>query len=336
MVRFKKFLAVLLFPGLSGSFSGCGLNQKYIGPASYKPLSSPKSSVGPYSLAVLVPEDKRGRRNDTGAKLDIVNIPLVPYASMIREKPELPQPELRARLYRDKRDKYVKFAAGFPPDFSVPLFLQENLVKELQHSGIFQRVYAARSPAELGQADLVLKPMLLSSKLTSWYSQYGLGFLWWDPGLMFFLPFPMGGVTQELMIRLELYQPGEPKALWTGQLHETGKGKGHLYYLSGFSKYYGASGVAAYPNALVMAPSPGDHGGQPLNDLLAQGMQKSTPALHDFLKKQPPSFWEELEARRASRPQEYAPAPSGEEPSRKPGSSIEDLMKQLQKELQEE
>lgn len=316
------------------AFAGCGINQKYKGPASYRPLSSPKSSIGPYTLAVLVPEDKRGRRNDTGQKLEVVNIPMVPYASMVREKPEIPAP--RAQFYRSDSEKYAQFAMGYPPGFSAPIFLQESLVRELEHSKIFGRVYAARSPADLGPADLVLKPTLLSSKVTSWYSQYGLGFLWWDPGLMFFLPFPMGGVSQELSLVLDLLPAGDPKPLWTGRIYEKGEGKGHLYYLTGFSKYYGATGHAAYPKSLTMVPGPGYHNGQPLNDLLAQGMQKATPALYDSLKKQSDSFWDEINARRASRPQEVAPALPGEEPTRKPGSSIEDLMKELQKELQEE
>lgn len=218
-------------------------------------------------MAVLIPEDKRGYRHDGDMKIRLARaIPLIPWMTMVRERPEeAPQGNL-----------------GYPEKFSVPQFLQEGLAAELEHSKMFDKVVQARTPQEGKGADLVLKPTLISSKVSTWGSAYLLGLA----GTMFagMNPLPMGGASQELILQLDLLERGSQTPIWTGQVSESKKGTYHvIYYASKWAKYYGDGSTSGY------SITGSEHHGQPLNHLLSAGMQKVTPALYDFLKSRPPS-----------------------------------------------
>lgn len=353
------------------AFAGCGVGAQYKEEAVYKSLSLQRSPLGPFTVAVLPAEDKRGNKNQEDTKLGMAQIPIfVPYASITRDRPEMPTPKARndmasmARFYaqygggRAKTggliesamatpgseggssefppEQYAKYVWGYPPNFSAPEFLRDSLVKELEHTRMFERVIAVRGPRDLAQADLVLKPTLLSTKAKAWASCYGLGLFWWDPtGLILFLPFPTAGVKQEFAMKLELLEPGSDKAIWSGNIYEKAKGKAHLYYLSGLSKYYGNG---ARPTVMVVAPGPGDHHGQPLNVFLAKGMEKLTPGLHGFLKKQDPTFWEELQFKKSQRPApEPEVVPGAPAPTAPTGpSGMQKALEEIQRQLLEE
>lgn len=312
---------------------GCG-GGGYKGKAYYKPLSSSKPVLGPYSLGVLPVEDNRGNKQEEEQDKRVYTmIPLIPYWTIVRERPEnLHQDDLD--IIKSVQADYIRrgkplsdsdmdvlhrmWAYGYPPNFSAPPFLQGSLVKEFEHSRMFDQVIAVQSPQDLNQTDFVLKPTLLSSKVSDWGTAYMLSI----PGFLIggLLGLPVQGLSLELDLKLEFFQAGQGKPIWTGRVYEKEKGRSSPYYQTGFAKYGAGS----------------DHHGQPLNELLSKGMAKATPALYDFLKKQPPEFWQELEHNRsqwAAEPRQEEAAP--QQPQKSP-SSMQDYIKQFQQEIQEE
>lgn len=313
----KRILAAVFCLPLVSSMTGCGAGMKYKGGAVYKPLIAPRSNLGPYTLAVLPAEDKRGHKNDREGKMSVPMIPIVPRMTMTRERPEIRVEGIASNRRR----------MGYPDNFSVSNFIQQALVKEMENSRMFQRVVPVRDIREAQQADLILKPTVFSTKTRTWATAYILGIYWLY--MTPFIPLPTSGSYHELSMTLELFEPGSARPLWAGKVQEKGKGKAHIYYLTGTSKYYG-NGVA---QAMVLAPGPADHEGQPLNELVAQGMAKETPVIYNFLKRQSPTFWEEIQAKKQAPPE----APAGEAPGEKPATgSFEQMMQRIQKELLEE
>lgn len=251
----------LVIASLAGCYSGIRES------ARYQPESKPQSNIGPYTLAILTPEDKRGYRHDGDMKIRLARaLPLIPWMTMVRERPEeSPQGNL-----------------GYPEKFSVPRFLQEGLAAELEHSNMFDKVVQARTSQDVKGASLILKPTLISSKVSTWGSAYLLGlamttFCWMNP-------LPMGGASQELILQLDLLEPGSRKPVWTAEVSERKKGSYHMiYYATKWAKYYGDGSTSSY------SITGSEHNGQPLNHLLSAGMQKATPAIYDFLKSRPKS-----------------------------------------------
>lgn len=347
------------------ALTGCGVGAQYKDEAVYKSLSLQRSPLGPFTLAVLPAEDRRGNvMQEDGKLIGPCLAPLWLRSSVVRDRPEQLTPKNRramesmARFYSQygggrakpggilagpveagaggdsgiPPETYSRYVWGYPPNFSAPEFLRDSLVKEIEHTRMFERVIAVRSPRDMAQADLVLKPTLLSTKGKAWSSCYGLGLFWWDPtGLILILPFPTAGVSQEFAVKLDLLEPGSEKPLWSGNINEKAKGKAHLYYLSGLSKYYGGSSSNA------LAPGPGHHNGQPLNLFLAKGMEKLTPVLYGFLKKQPSTFWDDLQFKKSQRPAlepEAAPGAPAQTPTGPTG--IQKALEEIQRQLLEE
>lgn len=319
--RFKAAAGILLLAFLSG----CGLKARYEGPAVYKPLGAPKKALGPYALAVFPLQDKRGRRADLSSRWLLSWIPLVFYAGVVQDRPENPARDIQALWRRgapEDPDTYARFSQGYPAQFSPGSFLQQGLVKELEHSRLFERVYAADSAAGASQADLWLKGTLESTRLAVSNISYGI----LDLGLYFnfFLAAPSGSTRQELVLNLELVNPATGEAVWRGKISEKGKGLGSLWwYLTGFSRY----------SPPPLGPGPKNHNGQPLYELLARGMDKALPGMEASLRPQPSSFWEGIRARKAQMPPSPEPPAQDPEPEDPLQRDLEKIKKDL---LQEE
>lgn len=243
----------------SAAFTGCGL---YTGPIKYKPSYGERKPLGPYVLGVSFWDDKRPYKNFLGVGLAKALMPLVPYASAYADRPE-------------KTSNFI-----YPKDFSATYFLELGTIRDLRHSRLFKDVVPVISTSNASGADLVLKAHLYSTRLDLSNTWYGLSVGGLYVSALTGLPHTK--VSQELVVRYELYKPGTDGPLWSYVVSKKGVGYagGLGYYHKGLAQYLG-DGLWTFSATVEQA----------LNELLSQGMAEMVPRLEDFLRSQPAEFW---------------------------------------------
>lgn len=273
--------------------SGCALALLDKRPPAYHPVSNRDVSFGAYSLAIAPVADQRPMQNKQNNGMFFIAdflAPIIPYVDFLEyerlDEKLTTAPDLVSQAYK---------AAG------IPALLQQDLVQEFRHAGIFD------SGAPLGPGEkphFVLQPTLLSAK----YTQRAYPYL----PVVGFLLVPAFGppMTQDrlfLKMQLDLYVAGINEPVWTFNIAEATTGHSNLYwYLTGPDKNLNP----------VRSP-------QIQHDLLAEGLKRAIPALKDFLRQQPKTFWEQVQAGGVGKGK---PLEEGRD------ESVEDILKEILKE----
>lgn len=308
-----------------------GCQPAFQGPVAYKSQSPALQKPFPATVAVLPLEDKRGKVSSN--KWGLAFVPVLTVGTTKMDRPEaaagLSQASAMA-MYRKGYGGQTESAGpvsnqyGYPRGFNPSVFLQNSLAEEFGQSRLFEYVVPVQNEQQAQGADLVLKGQLFSTRFRFRYISYGLGiftaYSFWVFGL------PMCTDFQQLAVKLELFKPGDSTPLWTGYVDESMAGSAGYYYKTKMGReYFDCRG-----------PFAADHGGQILNEILAPGMAKATASLAASLRKQPSSFWEELQSLRAQKGA-FRPQGPGQAPEAPAGpSSFQKALEQIQKELGEE
>lgn len=254
--------------------SGCGWYRPPSSPLQYRSQTQALENPYPARLAVMLLEDKRGKDSYNRIPMLYV-VPFIVSAGIAEDRIERTQ-------YLSKRANL-----GYPKGFFPAEFLQKAVAEELRQSNLFKEISVVPLGEEPEGADLVLKGELLSTR----FAAKGRGYLF-PPltAILHFMGLPIFTLRQEVKIKLELLKAGEEQPIWSDTVYAKMTGTGGFYYISGSAgNYYRANPWKEYRKMWRDFKMEG-HNGQILNDLLAQGMSKTTPRLAQFLKgSEPPS-----------------------------------------------
>lgn len=273
--------------------SGCGWYRPPSSPLQYRSRTQALENPYPARLAVMLPEDKRGKDSYNRIPMLYV-VPFIVSAGIAEDRIERTQ-------YLSKRANL-----GYPKGFFPAEFLQKAVAEELRQSNLFKEISVVPLGEEPEGADLVLRGELLSTR----FSAKGRGYLF-PPltAILHFMGLPMFTISQEVKIKLELLKPEGGRPIWSGAVDAKMAATGGFYYHTGkAAEYYRTNPWKEY-RKMWRDFKMEEHNGQILNDLLAQGMSKTTPELARFLGAKPYDFREKLELEKAMRILQGEPQP---------------------------
>jgi hypothetical protein len=171
-------------------------------------------------------------------------------------------------------------------------FIQQDLIKEFQHSNMLGPAHPAQNP---GDAPFTLRATLKSDRLsarTYCYTPMDTTWIWWMLGL------PFTTYQFDLKLELALFGPEGSEPLWASSINNSASGTTNFYYATG--------------------PTSENNLEQIYDDLLSGAMSNSLADLRTALQEKRPDFWSKI-----AQPEAPAPRGRGREPQAGPAAGAD-------------
>ena len=171
-------------------------------------------------------------------------------------------------------------------------FIQQDLVKEFQHSNMLGPAHPVQNP---GDAPFTLRATLKSNRLsarTYCYTPMDTTWIWWMLGL------PFTTYQFDLKLDLALFGPDGADPLWSTNINTSASGTTGFYYATG--------------------PTSENNLEQIYDDLLAGAMSNAVADLKTALQEKKSDFWSKI-----AQPEAPAPRGRGREPQAAPAAGAD-------------
>ncbi|OGV56889.1 MAG: hypothetical protein A2017_05120 [Lentisphaerae bacterium GWF2_44_16] len=206
-IKFIFFLILISF------ISGCGTTAKFVYPSNHKNIA--RFSLNPKynSTIAVLPFEELRKDNNTSGTYYLYLIPLMPYGYMTYDRPDA------ARM----------FVSINQFDFDVSEDMAKAAATSIRRSGLFKDVFFTFG-GEKDKADYILTGEIYSTYYKGRIFSYGLSIF---GSLFWFLGFPSGTSSNELIFKLQLKSIAENKIIWEYTCSKDDYIVQGLYYGSG-------------------------------------------------------------------------------------------------------